>query len=652
MTKTFESAVNIDINIKDADKITDSKKGLNELDQEAKRVKNGMDSATKSVGVFATATGGLRDTLSGVGAKFSKLNQDMGQVPGVIGYASQSVYGLVQAFNVLIANPIGLAIAAIVGSITLLYKAFVSTDEGGERVNAQLAKLGAYLNVARDAAAKLASALIDMIKEPKKALEEFGEFIKTNIQNRIQGIIDIIPAWGRIFTKLFKGDFSGAAKEAADAAGAVVYGVNNITDKVTDAAKGVKAMADEMQREGDIAANLSRKLDNLEDAERALGIERAKQQKGIAQARLDAENENLPIEKRIAALQEAAKKEEELSNKEAKIYKDRLDIIRQQNALSDESDEAKDKAAQTEIKIEELKTASFLRQKRLATTIESLKKQEIAKAKAAATELEAIEKAKKDKINAQNEKALKDEEQFITDFYNKEKIKANNEITDAEKLAERLAEIEQNKLRDLIRAKKDAGVEDTALELQLAEGVVAIAKDKKAKIDKLAKEEEERDKAIAQAKQDIFNNSVALANAIVSLAGEQTKTGKALALATIAANTGMAISNAIANASNPTPANAATNGLYGIGVYIGLAASILQNAKQARDIVMGGKNGGNLTPSSNVPQQTTPLQPRTFRASAIPDEGFNRDYKVYVLEGEITRTQKRVRDIESVSVVE
>jgi hypothetical protein len=651
MTKTFESAVNIDINIKDADKITDSKKGLNELDQEAKRVKNGMDSATKSVGVFATATGGLKDSLNGVSNNFSKLNKDMGQVPGVIGYAAQSVYGLVQAFKVLIANPIGLAIAAIVVAITLLYKAFASTDEGGERINAQMAKLSAYLNVLRDLAAKFGGKLIEMVKNPRQAIEDFGEFLKSQIQNRIEGLINIIPNLGRILSKAFKGDFAGAAKIAIDSTEQIILGVKDFSDKVINAAKGVKSMADEMQREGDIAANLSRQLDTLEDKERELGVERAKQQKSIAKARLDAENENLPIQKRIEALQKVAQAEEALSQKEAQIYKQRLGVIQAQNALSDKSNEALQKEADAKIKVADLETASFLRQKRLATTIESLQKQEIAKAKATATELEAIEKAKQEKIKAQKEKALKDEEQFITDSYNKEKVAAYQEITDAEKLAERLKEIEQNKLRDLIRAKKDAGIEDTALELQQAEGVVAIAADKKAKLDKIDQDKIAKDKAIAQAEQDIFNNSVSLANAIVSLAGEQSKTGKALALATIAANTGMAISNAIANASNPSPLNAATNGLYGIGVYIGLAASILQNAKQARDIVMGNGTGGNLTPSSNVPQ-SAPLEPRTFRASAIPDEGFNRDYKVYVLEGEITKTQKRVRDIESVSVVE
>lgn len=651
MTKTFESAVNIDINIKDADKITDSKKGLNELDQEAKRVKNGMDSATKSVGVFATATGGLKDSLNGVSNNFSKLNKDMGQVPGVIGYAAQSVYGLVQAFKVLIANPIGLAIAAIVVAITLLYKAFASTDEGGERINAQMAKLSAYLNVLRDLAAKFGGKLIEMVKNPRQAIEDFGEFLKSQIQNRIEGLINIIPNLGRILSKAFKGDFAGAAKIAIDSTEQIILGVKDFSDKVINAAKGVKSMADEMQREGDIAANLSRQLDTLEDKERELGVERAKQQKSIAKARLDAENENLPIQKRIEALQKVAQAEEALSQKEAQIYKQRLGVIQAQNALSDKSNEALQKEADAKIKVADLETASFLRQKRLATTIESLQKQEIAKAKATATELEAIEKAKQEKIKAQKEKALKDEEQFITDSYNKEKVAAYQEITDAEKLAERLKEIEQNKLRDLIRAKKDAGIEDTALELQQAEGVVAIAADKKAKLDKIDQDKIAKDKAIAQAEQDIFNNSVSLANAIVSLAGEQSKTGKSLALATIAANTGMAISNAIANASNPSPLNAATNGLYGIGVYIGLAASILQNAKQARDIVMGNGTGGNLTPSSNVPQ-SAPLEPRTFRASAIPDEGFNRDYKVYVLEGEITKTQKRVRDIESVSVVE
>jgi hypothetical protein len=97
--------------------------------------------------------------------------------------------------------------------------------------------------------------------------------------------------------------------------------------------------------------------------------------------------------------------------------------------------------------------------------------------------------------------------------------------------------------------------------------------------------------------------------------GEQTKAGKGLALAQIAADTARALSGALANANSPTPDNIATGGLAGIAKYIALATQILGNAKRARDILKGGgstsvSTGGGATA---VPQIST----RQFQASSM-----------------------------------
>jgi hypothetical protein len=148
-------------------------------------------------------------------------------------------------------------------------------------------------------------------------------------------------------------------------------------------------------------------------------------------------------------------------------------------------------------------------------------------------------------------------------------------------------------------------------------------------------------------KQELYNNSIALANAVIGLAGEQSKLGKGIALATIAADTGVALASALRNSQSPTPDNVATGGIAGVAKYIALAATILTNVKRARDIVKSGNTSlGSMSSSPNI---STPT-PQMVSGSSLPED--TQGGKVYVLEGDIRRTQQRVGMNRGVSVVE
>ena len=157
------------------------------------------------------------------------------------------------------------------------------------------------------------------------------------------------------------------------------------------------------------------------------------------------------------------------------------------------------------------------------------------------------------------------------------------------------------------------------------------------------------DKAMKQSKQDLFDASMALANAVIGLVGQQSKAGKVLALSTIAADTAMSISNAMTTTSSPaSPDNLATGGIAGVAKYIALAAMILNNAKRAKDILKGGQ------PSASAPAQMNgggmPQMSAPNISSSLPSvSGF--DTKVFVTEGDIRRTTDRVDSTRKVSVV-
>ena len=86
-----------------------------------------------------------------------------------------------------------------------------------------------------DILADLGEKLISAFENPKQAITDFGNLIKQNIQNRLEGMLEFIPAVGKAISLAFKGKFKEAGKVAADAAGKVALGVENVTDKIAEA---------------------------------------------------------------------------------------------------------------------------------------------------------------------------------------------------------------------------------------------------------------------------------------------------------------------------------------------------------------------------------------------------------------------------------
>jgi hypothetical protein len=304
-------------------------------------------------------------------------------------------------------------------------------------------------------------------------------------------------------------------------------------------------------------------------------------------------------------------------------------------AAKDRQAERDKKKAEKKKEEEEAAAAEKLKNQQIADAqqgfVESERERRLAQAK---TEQERV------KIQYQNEQlALRDAywQQLKEAEGNEEAIKLIKAKYQSDTATAKLnfdaqqAEAEKKASDELIENKKKE-----------AEVVTAIAA-------KSAEDRIKSEQAVQQAKQSLYKASIDLANSIAALAGEQTKTGKAIALSVIAADTAMAISGALNVTQKPSPDNVATGGLAGAAKYIGLAAMILTNAKKARDILKGGQ------PSAPSPMQSSGggmaqmAAPRV--SSTLPQvNGF--DQRVYVTEGDISRTQGRVASLKKVSVTQ
>jgi hypothetical protein len=246
-------------------------KDLKDFGDASKKTSKSVDdlgnSATKSNEKF----GAFKDMKSAI----------TGLVPG-LGAAGKGVDGLGAKFMKLLANPIVLFIAAIVGGLTLLFKAFTSTKEGGDQLAQVMSGLSAVVDVVRDRILNVGNAIV----------------------------------------KFFSGDFKGALAEGK---------------------KAVSGFGAEVTKEFKAAANATKQLQQIEDAFNRLSVSRAKVNRDLAISKELLTDENASYEDKRKALDKIKKTEGEQTRQELANAKKKYEAIKAQNALSNTSREDKKK---------------------------------------------------------------------------------------------------------------------------------------------------------------------------------------------------------------------------------------------------------------------------------------------------------------------
>ena len=263
------------------------KKSVSDLEKELENTEFGSEQFKQLEKDLKASKGALSDAQSASQSFGDKLSS----IPGPIGGVIQGIQGLNKTLMLLVANPIGATIAAIVAALTLLYKAFASTNDGADKIEQTMAGLSAVVDVLRDRFLVLAQAV----------------------------------------GQLFSGNITGAIKSFKAALGGIT---------------------EEMTKEFNAASKLTKQLQDLDDQERALNMRRAEVNVQIAKARELLTDESAALSDRQKALNEVRKAEESLAKQEEDLARKRYEAIKAQNALSDSSDEALNQEAQAYIELQ------------------------------------------------------------------------------------------------------------------------------------------------------------------------------------------------------------------------------------------------------------------------------------------------------------
>lgn len=479
--------------------IGELKKGIADTRKELEKTEVGSKRFDELSASIKTAEGRLGD--------LNKKATALKDMPGPIGAIAAGFAGVKTAVmtgaralmtftGLLAATGIGLLLVAV-GSLMAYFK---GTEEGAQRLRVIMAVFNGVVSQLKDVLISLGKAMFDAFTNPKQTIIDIGKAIKDNVINRIVGFIEIIPAIGKAISLALKGEFAEAAKVTVDATAKMTLGVENYTDKVSNAAKESAEFARNLAKVAEESRKLEESLNRVILIERELKVERAEANKLLAEQRFIAQDTTVAIEDRIKALQRASDIEDTLTKNELENEKERLRIM-DAKAKQANSDEATlDAIADQRVKVANIEEQSMMRQRMLLRTINSLRNAEAAEAKRIADEaVKSIETRLKAEADLRQQ--LRDSEiNLIRDAEQQELIR------NREAFSRKLKEIKgdsdtENALRKTLA--EEFGMAEQAIRAKY----VAIEDAEK---EKKKATEAERKKAEADLRQQLRDSEIAL----------------------------------------------------------------------------------------------------------------------------------------------
>jgi hypothetical protein len=492
------------------------------------------------------------------------LQQSFEDLPGPIGNTVSGFKSLLKSMWALVANPIGLVLTAIVLALTTLFKAFTSTKAGAEKFDQIMAGISATIDVLRDRVLKVGSAIV----------------------------------------KFFSGDFKGA---------------------IEDGKAAVTGFGDEVAEEFQKAANATKSLQEVTDAMRELGVERARLDRDLAESERILTDINATYEDKKKALEAVSVAEAKQTEAELANARKKLEAIRALNALSDSSAEALDEEAEAQKRVFELEKKSSEDRRKVSEFNKRLQDEEKARLKT----IDDERKARQKEIDEQRKA------QFDKDF------------AFAQQQAELVRKIQAEKLEaDRLFREQEQAELDAELEADIA------------RIKKRADEEKAIAEALQTQKEEIKAKEISLAERGVALIAQIFGKSKKVQKAAMIAESATSISKQVAanNAANigalATPQAIATSGasavpviaLNNVSTGIGIASTIASTAKALQSLGGGSapsvSGGGQVQGGGTAPQVSFQASSENQIANATANNINNQQpIQAYVVESEVTTAQ-------------
>ena len=527
-----------------------------------------------------------------------KLAAAYGNSKGALNKLNNATGGFIDKLKLLAANPIVLVITALVGALTALQKAFVSSEEGQDKWAKAMTILSTVVGNFMDLLSDFANLVVDAILEPQKAWDSLVEsfdkgyqFIKKQVIDRFSGAWKILSGGvqsGILKMRIAWNDFTGDADEAEQLRDELekvnekikegielTNGANEaIVSLYNDAKEAVTEFIKEQEREIEIAKRIADQRALADKVERELIVARAKANRDRAAALEESVNkEKNTIQERIEFLKEAGRIEQEITDKEIVAAKLRLEAKVAENALANSTKEDLKEEAELRARIIDLETARLVKQKEVTGQIQAFR----AEAKAEQDRIDAEAKKKEEEEAAKAEEARQLEKENL-----QRDREAQIEFDQLE--LERKRELGEATLEDELEFLEKKRIQDVSQEDLRQSEIDAINKQYQLQAERLR----ELDKNQAKQKDE------AVLNSALGSVGQLFGASKEVSIASALINTWKGISEVWAAKSE--------TGLVGAGLAQKIATSAIvaaQGFKTVKEIVKtkapsipGGGGGG------------------------------------------------------------
>ncbi len=424
-------------------------------------------------------------------------------------------------------------------------------------------------------------------------------------------IKDRISTVGEAISLAFSGEFTEAS------------------DKLKESVTGI---VDEIKKEVAIMTALEKRVKSLRDTEIEFTVQKAKTRKEIEKARLLAEDETKSQDIRIEALKKALKLEQETTNQELELARERVNIQKEQLEQSENLVEDKKKLADFQADLINKETKSFRLQKRVQTEINELERELL-------TEKKQRVKEQQDLLEKQinDQQALDEENQAKSDQYDADQLAAKKSFE--EKLLQLkntttllLIEDEQERaLKQLEIQEENERASIDAMQLS-EEQKIALKKASSDKFIELNKDLEKSDEDVAANKKDLQNQTLSatssFAGAINKIAGEN----KQISAATALIDTYVAVQQVMSDKTIPSTAiKLLTAG--------GVLASGLNNVKNIYSTDVGTGGGGGSIPSGD---SSTPAPEMLSGKFELGNTQEQQPVQAYVVTDSLTENQNKL----------
>jgi hypothetical protein len=303
-----------------------------------------------------------RDATSGLGDITSSMGGLSPAASGATGAISGLTAGIKKLFVAL--GPIGIVIAAIGAAVGALTAYFNRSVEGQQKFANIMAYISGISDALLDKLVDLGGWLVKLWEDPKAAMNDFAEIVKTQITNRITGLVDLtVAAWKTISAGArgvglaIAGIFDSEKREASKAAFAEMReGMSDVGKAAVQAITGVENFGAKLSAAAGAIGERARENTALQERDNELTLKQirnrtvlAKLENEISAARLISNDESRSLTEQIAAQERAMTLIAEKSAIEVEMAQEALAIQQERMALGHDTIQDLEKEADLQV---------------------------------------------------------------------------------------------------------------------------------------------------------------------------------------------------------------------------------------------------------------------------------------------------------------